>query len=108
MGWLGLSAGSTRRVYGRGHGRFAVLIGLAAVTAMLLGLGANPERAQAATGQITGHITDGSSNNLQGVVVIARNLNGFSRTETTDSSGNYTITGLSTGPYIVHFDAGDV
>lgn len=109
MGRGGLSAGSTRHVYGRWHGRFAVSLGLCALTAMLLALAANPERARAATGQITGHITDGSSNDLQGVFVSARNVNGsIIRTDTTNSSGSYTITGLSTGTYIVHFDAGGV
>ena len=110
MGRFGLSAGSTRRAYGRWrwHWRFAVSLALCALIAMLLGVAANPERAQAATGQITGHITDGSSNDLQGVFVTARNVNGTTRAGTTNSSGNYTITGLSTGNYIVHFDAGGV
>ncbi|MDX6637106.1 MAG: hypothetical protein QOJ01_617 [Solirubrobacterales bacterium] len=108
MGRFGLSAGSTRHAHGRWHGRFAISLGLSALTAMLLGVAADPQLAQAAPGTITGHVTDGSSNNLQGVFVTARNLNGSSSTDTTDSSGNYMIADLPTGPYIVHFEASGV
>lgn len=63
--------------------------------------------ASAATGSITGVVTNSSSAKLQGVWVYAYNASTYSfvAEDVTDSNGNYTLPELPSGSYKVQFDA---
>jgi len=57
---------------------------------------------QAEAGQIAGTVTDPSQAVIPGVTVTAENLGtGLMRANTTSSSGNYTLTGLPPGNYVI-------
>ena len=66
---------------------------------------AAPGFAQGTTGTLVGGVTDDQGLALPGVAVTATNLStGFSRSVTTDTSGNYTLPGLPVGTYEIKAD----
>ncbi|MDA8279767.1 MAG: carboxypeptidase regulatory-like domain-containing protein, partial [Actinomycetota bacterium] len=54
-------------------------------------------------GEISGWVSDSSNTILPGICVVASTSSGQFGSATTDSNGNYTITGLASGSYIVEF-----
>jgi protocatechuate 3,4-dioxygenase beta subunit len=64
----------------------------------------------AATGAISGRVTDSHGLGIEKVLVFAHYSNNMESTgnATTDSSGNFTITGLPTGSYRLYFNARSV
>ncbi len=68
--------------------------------ALVAVLAAAPGFAQGTTGTLAGTITDDQGLALPGVVVTATNLGtGFTRSATTDASGDYSLPGLPVGSY---------
>jgi Carboxypeptidase regulatory-like domain len=77
-------------------GKLASLVVLAC-----LGL-ASSARAQTATGQITGTVTDSTGGVVQGVkVVVTSQQTGLTRETTTSEVGSYTVPLLPVGIYLV-------
>jgi Carboxypeptidase regulatory-like domain/TonB dependent receptor-like, beta-barrel len=76
---------------------------LASLIAMLACLGlAGSARAQTATGQITGTVTDSTGGVIQGVkVVVTSQQTGLTRETTTSEVGSYTVPLLPVGVYLV-------
>src|SRR5207244_13339070 len=73
-------------------------IGSAALLATLLT--AAPARAQLATAQINGRVTDSSGAVLPGATVtMMQTATGLTRSIVTDDTGSYLISNLPTGPY---------
>jgi hypothetical protein len=74
-------------------------LGAGMIGALLL---ANPVRAQVATGTILGNVTDTSGAAVPGATITATNLDTqFSRTTTSDESGQYSVLLLPLGNYKV-------
>ena len=73
-----------------------------AAFALVLWFGAVPAAAQVATGTILGGVTDASGAAVPGALVTATNLDTqFTRSVTTDSSGQYTVPLMPVGRYKV-------
>lgn len=73
-----------------------------AVALLVVALAAVPGFAQGTNGVITGQVTDEQGLALPGVSVTAANQGtGFTRSGTTDSTGTYSIPGLTVGQYEV-------
>src|SRR5687768_2546272 len=70
-----------------------------AVIAMVLAA-ASPARAQLATAELNGRVSDSSGAVLPGVTVTAtQTATGLVRTAVTDENGGYVLSNLPTGPY---------
>ena len=70
------------------------------ILATILLLVAVPARAQLATAELNGRVTDESGAVLPGATVtVTQTATGLVRTVVTDSNGTYLISNLPTGPY---------
>ena len=66
---------------------------------------ARPAIAQQTTGNITGRVLDEQGAGVPGATVMAKNgQTGFSRSETSDESGVYRLTGLPVGTYEIRIE----
>src|SRR5437660_1517690 len=82
-----------------------VLVSVSRILLVAVALGAaGAARAQSAnTGALTGRVTDASSRQpIAGVTVVAQGPQG-EQAELTDTDGQFTITGLVPGQYVVRF-----
>src|SRR5262244_3913202 len=83
----------------RGHTMVRVVRGLCTFASILL-LAAMPARAQLATAELNGRVTDDSGAVLPGATVtVTQTATGLVRTAVTESNGTYLLSNLPTGPY---------
>lgn len=84
----------------------SIILRLLFVLMLIARIGTPSATAQTLYGNLTGNVTDASNAALPNATISIRNVDtGFSRTGTTDGSGNYQLTDLQPGTYDITISA---